>query len=107
LADLKQLLATSRAKSLASDVTAHGQAVVAGLRGGATDREVDEGRTTALLVHDYRERFAVGEATGLGTRPVAPEQRSAFDAALEAALAWERQRGRARELEAPGRGRGR
>jgi conjugative relaxase-like TrwC/TraI family protein len=107
LADLKQLLSTSRAKSLASDVTAQGQAVAAGPTSGAKDRKVDEARTTALLVRDYRRRFAVSEATGLGTRPVDPEQRSAFDLALEAALAWERQRGRARELQAPGRGRGR
>jgi hypothetical protein len=122
LADLKRLLTTSRAKVLATDVGNHRP--VNGGSGGSDgsgallDTKMFGNRPTAPgdgvvwdraveSVGDYRRRFGVAEPSGLGARPDDPIGRSAFDSALEAVLAWERQRGRSRELEATGLGRGR
>jgi Ti-type conjugative transfer relaxase TraA len=125
LAHLKRLVSVSRAKVLASDV-GDGRALSAsrsgdrchagdgsleellGRRPGTSDEAVAWDRA-AVLMGDYRQRFAVTEATGLGPRPNDRGQQGAFDAALEAVLTWEHRRARTGELETHGliRGRGR
>jgi hypothetical protein len=120
LSELRRLVSTSRAKHLASDTagtrgrisedggdqrTARPMEDVLGRRPDrAADVIVWEHAATSLA--DYRQRFEVTAPTGLGPRPTDWGQRAAFEAALEAVVAWERRRRHGVEREPTGLGRG-